>query len=118
MIWEPYELSPGNERPASAEPSASRPERFSDDMLQLRRHVDRLTLACQAMWELIRERGIVTEDELNEKILEVDLRDGRADGRIASQIIPCPKCGNNTNSRRQQCAICGAPLKKKHLFEG
>lgn len=111
-----------DDAPSPHEPAGARlpfkPERYTDDMLQLRRHVDRLTLACQAMWELIRDRGLATEAELEEKVLEVDLRDGKADGRIASQVITCPSCGSNTNSRRTQCVMCGAPLKKEHLFEG
>lgn len=46
-------------------------------------HVDRLRLVCQALWELCSERLGVTEEELEEKVLEIDLRGGKADGKLS-----------------------------------
>ena len=43
--------------------------------------LDRLTLVCQAMWELLRERTGLTESQLLAKVTEVDLRDGKLDGK-------------------------------------
>jgi hypothetical protein len=84
---------------------------------QLERRVNRLSLLCQAMWEMLRERAECTDDQLAAKVLEVDLRDGRNDSRIDTQISECPSCGRNTNSRRSTCVICGAELPRAHAFE-
>ncbi|MEM6886363.1 MAG: hypothetical protein AAF571_15185 [Verrucomicrobiota bacterium] len=80
--------------------------------------MERLTLACQSMWELLRDRTDFTEADLEEKMLEIDLRDGQADGKIGMQLIQCPSCNSKTNSRRTHCLMCGAPLDKQHVFEG
>src|SRR3954452_18588747 len=83
----------------------------------LERRVNRLSLLCQSMWELLRERAEFTDDQLAAKVLEVDLRDGTNDGRMATQITNCPSCGRKTNSKRSSCVICGAELPKAHSFE-
>ena len=80
--------------------------------------VDRLTLACQAMWEILRDQTNITEEDLTDKISEIDLRDGVADGKMGAQVVECPKCHRNSNSRRHSCVWCGAEIERKHVFEG
>lgn len=86
-------------------------------LAQLERRINRLALASQAMWELLRERTNVTDKELADKILEVDLRDGQTDGRIAPAALECPNCHKSISSRRPTCVYCGVELKRRHLFE-
>ena len=88
-----------------------------DLFLQMDKRMNRLSLLCQAMWEMLRERAEFTEDQLAAKVLEVDLRDGHGDSRINTQIHDCPSCGRKTNSKRLVCVICGAELPKGHAFE-
>lgn len=118
MLWEVWQ----QQRINSAEHSASRAENkannMADDVRDLSRKVDHLMLASQAMWELLREMTSVTDEHLAAKILEIDARDGRVDGKIARQTCVCSACGRTTNSRRASCIMCGAPLKKDHIFEG
>ena len=118
MLWEVYQQTriAGAERVAdSAESKVDRAERTLDD---LQRHVDRLSLACQAMWELLRECSDLKEEDLERKILEVDGRDGAVDGKIGVQQLDCPSCGRKTNSKRKSCIFCGAPTKRPHQFDG
>jgi len=70
--------------------------------------LDRLTLICQALWELLKERGELSEDDLAAKVREIDLRDGQADGKISRQIKRCPKCDRVMSPRHQKCLYCGA----------
>ncbi len=88
------------------------------EILRLRAQVGRLTLACQSMWELLRDRTELDDDILARKIAEVDIRDGSPDGRLGATVIKCPGCGRNTNSRRSVCVWCGVPVDRKHIFEG
>lgn len=118
MIWDIYQQGKIQSAQDTAERAANKVDRSAEELTHLRRHVERLTLTCQALWELLRERNIATEAELEARILEIDLRDGKADGRIGTQIIACSSCGSNTNSRRQTCVMCGAPLTREHIFEG
>jgi len=71
------------------------------------------------MWELLRDNGTFDEEQLMDKIEEVDLRDGRADGKIGPTPIACPECKRRANSRRQKCMYCGASLRgdQPHIFE-
>jgi hypothetical protein len=85
--------------------------------LQMEKRVNRLSLLCQSMWELLRERAEFTDEQLAAKVLEVDLRDGRKDNRIDTQVSDCPSCGRKTNSKRSTCIICGAELPRAHAFE-
>jgi rRNA maturation endonuclease Nob1 len=117
MLWEVYQQTRVNAAEQSAERAESKAGRASDDIAQLRRQIDRLALASQAMWELLRDSSGLTEDDLQTKILEIDLRDGKADGKITSSVCVCPSCGHNTNTRRSLCLMCGAPLSKQHAFE-
>lgn len=118
MIWNSYDNPKINNIERSADKAERKADRTTEEVRQLESQIDRLTLACQSMWELLRERAELTDTELEEKILEVDLRDGKADGKIGPQIIACPNCNRNTNSKRQLCMMCGAPLLgyKTHPF--
>jgi hypothetical protein len=118
MLWEAYQETriAGAER--AAESAESKVERYARTTEDLQRHVDRLSLACQALWELLRERSDLTEDELERKMLEIDGRDGAVDGKITAQPLDCPSCGRKTNSKRAVCIMCGAPIKRPYPFGG
>ncbi|MCG3135681.1 MAG: hypothetical protein HMLKMBBP_03413 [Planctomycetes bacterium] len=88
-----------------ANAKAGRAEAAAAEM-QLR--MDRMALACEAMWELVRERTGATDADLRRKIEEIDLRDGKLDGRIARTVAPCARCGRAVNSGRRRCIRCGA----------
>jgi hypothetical protein len=78
--------------------------------------LERLALLTQAMWELSRERNGVTEAELVAKVHEIDLRDGKADGRIERAGPACAKCGKTNRPRRVKCFYCGTPLTPVSAF--
>ena len=117
MIWEIYQQSKIAGAEQTADRAMSKAERHSSDLVEIRRQMDRLSLACQAMWELFRERTDLTEADLKARILEIDGRDGKIDGKIATKLTDCPSCGRPTNSKRGSCVMCGAPLQRDHPFE-
>ena len=118
MLWEAYQQTriAGAER--IAESAESKVDRCANKIEDLQRHVDRLSLACQALWELLRERSDLTEEDIESKILEIDGRDGAVDGKISVQTLDCPACGRKTNSKRGSCIMCGAPIKRPYPFAG
>jgi hypothetical protein len=117
MIWEVYQQTKIAGAEQTAEKALSKADRYAADIADVRRQVDRLTLACQAMWELIRDRTGLTEEDIEAKILEIDARDGNVDGKISTKSVSCTSCGRPTNSRRGSCVMCGAPIKREHQFE-
>lgn len=80
--------------------------------------LEKLQLVTQAMWEILRERHGVTDEELEAKILEVDLRDGTKDGRMARAVAVCGTCGRKTGVRHHRaCFYCGEAIEGQHIVE-
>lgn len=77
------------------------------DLASLEDRLDRLLLVCTALWELLRDRTELTEEDLLAKVQEVDLRDGQADGKISRTVKKCPACGRTMSLRHRQCLYCG-----------
>ena len=79
--------------------------------------VEELTLACQAMWELLRDHLGFTDEHLKAKILEVDARDGMVDGKIGAEVMDCPHCGQKTSTVRKNCVYCGNSITSNHIMK-
>jgi hypothetical protein len=118
MIWDLFQQQQIDSAERTASDAKSKADRQANHIEDLQQHVERLSLASQAMWELIKTRTALTEADLETKILEIDGRDGRIDGKINTQPISCPSCGRTTSSRRNTCVMCGAPTRRPHQFEG
>jgi len=117
MMWEIYQTSAiGSAQRAAGNASseARRAARTAEEskgrLADLTSRCDKLALSCQALWELLRERLDLTEQELLDRVQEIDLRDGKADGRMATHVAECPACQRPVNSRRKTCLYCGEPM--------
>jgi len=75
-----------------------------------------LALVCQALWEILRDKTSLTEDQLEEKIMEIDLRDGKKDGKMGRAVGNCPKCQKPLSQRHAKCLYCGEDIDKEHMF--
>ncbi|MBT3278289.1 MAG: hypothetical protein HN909_06870 [Phycisphaerales bacterium] len=82
----------------------------------LARRVDKLTMACMAMWELIRDQTTLTEEDLIAKMREIDLRDGSEDGKLTLRVRNCPACNRPVGPRSDQCLYCGADMPSETAF--
>lgn len=104
---------------AKTEAAASRADvaQNSREVRDLDYAIDRIALASQAMWELVSCRLGLTEEELREKMTEIDLRDGEADQRMSVRVIDCPGCGRKANIRRNRCLYCGATVPRPMPFQ-
>ncbi len=80
--------------------------------------VDQLTLACMAMWSLLREKTGLTEEELLERIKQIDLADGEEDGKIRAEVTECSQCGRKLSRRHKQCMYCGSERLNPTGFDG
>lgn len=92
-------------------------ERLQLELRRAHERTDRLALVCQALWELLRERAGLSENDLVQRIREIDLRDGVADGRITPVPVVCPACHRQSTSRREECLYCGTRLPGGSLLE-
>lgn len=73
----------------------------------LQNHIDRMGLVTQALWEVLQKRTGITEEEFSSLIEEIDLRDGKRDGRITPTPKKCTKCQRTVSTRTNMCLYCG-----------
>lgn len=112
-MWDLYDLWQ-DYRSRDIEHAANRAERAASSLEQrLTGEVDSLRLACAAMWEILEERLGVTPKELAERMTQIDLRDGRLDGRMSTQAVACATCGRRMSARRAHCLFCGGTALEK-----
>jgi len=57
-----------------------------DHAVRLEEKLDRLALITRALFELMQESSAVLEERLSAKVVEIDLRDGQADGRMTARF--------------------------------
>ena len=74
---------------------------------QVDERLDHLALICRSMFELLAEKTGLSEKDLIQKIAEVDLRDGQADGKMSYKAKPCPSCASMMSPRFNRCLFCG-----------
>jgi hypothetical protein len=85
---------------------------------ELQARVDALGLVVMAMWSIIQEKTQVTEQELAARVRDLDMMDGRADGRMPRMVSECRDCGRKMNLRHRACMYCGGESLQQSPFAG
>ena len=116
-LWDIFQQQQIHDAEEQARDAQYKAESTQGDLADLTQRVERLSLVCQAMWELLSQHTHISSNDLMRKVVEVDTRDGLQDGRMAPRVIQCPKCKNNVNTRRPRCVVCGSVIATKHPFE-
>jgi hypothetical protein len=75
---------------------------------ELRMRTEKLALVNMALWSLLRDRLGVTDEDLEKRIQEIDLQDGKLDGRAAPGASKCVRCSRMVSHRHKRCLYCGA----------
>jgi len=83
-------------------------ERAARQVHEYEERLDRLALVCMALWSLLKEQTNLTEEDLLERVRQIDLTDGKEDGKAKRQIAKCPQCGRTMSPRHGRCLYCGA----------
>ena len=81
----------------------------SNDILDLNDRVDRLILVVDAMWSLLEDAGY-TDEQLVERIEQIDLSDGVADGKRRPEATTCSNCEARVPGGFSACQFCGTPV--------
>ena len=117
MLWDLIQQRQIAQAKQSAAQNANAVGKTQTEIAEVERLVETLMLTCQAMWELLREQGNLTDEMLVKRMQEVDLRDGTRDGKIGAHALACPGCSRPNNPRHGHCVYCGTPLPPpKHVF--
>jgi len=80
----------------------------------LEEKIDSLSLAVLALSELLEEVGF-TKEIILKKIEQIDLRDGKLDGKLVLRKS-CDNCGRVIASRHIACIYCGEHMSKNGIL--
>lgn len=97
----------GADAARGAQRSTGDVQRQSD---RLEARLDRALLACEALWTIVRDRLNVSEEELIQRVTEIDMSDGRLDGKARKSAVRCPKCDRTIAPRFGRCMYCGQAI--------
>ena len=81
--------------------------RVASSAREVEDRLERAVLACEAMWTLMRDKLGVSDTELVQRINDIDLSDGRLDGKVRKTAVSCPSCGRTIARRFPKCIYCG-----------
>ncbi|MCF7954676.1 MAG: hypothetical protein K9M75_02630 [Phycisphaerae bacterium] len=94
----------GSQAASRAESKATAVE---SQIKRLRADLARSLMISEALWELLRDRAKLTEEDLHKKLYEIDMRDGVLDGQNKRKAQKCPDCEHMVSSRHPACIYCG-----------
>jgi hypothetical protein len=83
----------------------------------LREAIDKLMLINRALWEIIAEDRGLNDEYLTNKVNEIDLRDGKLDGKLVTAIMLCPSCERTLFKGHDKCLYCGAEYTTTDPFD-
>ena len=101
----------------SPQPGSKKSGRVPDSAPSAEELCNRLVLLTRAMWELMSSRLNISEQELLDKVTEIDLRDGKLDGKMEAKTACCGACGRHLSQRHATCIYCGAPIAASSAFD-
>ena len=73
----------------------------------LKERLEHLQLALQSMWDLLREKTGLTDQDLRQKIADNVLTREGEEGKFPKEALICQSCGRPISSRRKICLYCG-----------
>lgn len=91
----------------SATRAESKATAVEGQIKRLRADLARSLMISEALWELLRDRAKLTEEDLHKKLYEIDMRDGVLDGQNKRKAAKCPDCEHMVSARHPACIYCG-----------
>lgn len=103
-LWPYYAIHEAKSAAASADRAADRAASRAETVDQ---RLDRALLTMEAMWSILRDRLQVTDEQLAQRIVEVDESDGLLDGKVRRKPKTCLHCKKTIPGRFPRCLYCG-----------
>lgn len=98
--------------------SKARAREVATDIAFLKQKVERLMMITEALWIVLKETTNYTDEDLKEIILEVDMKDGKLDGKVAAEAPGAyPNCGKTLQKNKRVCIYCGAKIGMQDVFQ-
>lgn len=97
--------NPAAQQTASAARYRAREASRSVEVMEQR--MQRLLLACNALWSLLQDHTELTDADLLKRMDQIDLQDGNLDGNINKSTVNCPSCQRVMSPHHRYCLYCG-----------
>lgn len=85
---------------------------MQQELGRLQRQLKRQRAITQALWQLVREKLALAEDDLFR--LAVEIERAEKDGPRIAEL--CPHCGRSLQENHLSCIYCGAEIKRREQF--
>ncbi len=85
------------------------PQSGNESVKELKQELERLSLICEALWEIVKEKQGLEDIDLIEHMTRLDLMDGKYDGKkdTVQPPVPCRRCGRILAGHHMTCLYCG-----------
>ena len=107
MLWDLVQQSQINQARNEAESASREVKKAIRKMESTPDKFAQLTLITHAVWELLKEQHGLDETDLMNKMEEIDIRDGKQDGKSTPSVVNCVGCGRKIRTSVQHCFYCG-----------
>ena len=82
--------------------------RAAADVGHVQHDVERLFMITEALWTMLKEQHGYTDEQLAACVTQIDMRDGKLDGKVAADgVKTCPACNRPLSKRHPFCLYCG-----------
>ncbi len=110
ILYDIHQNTKISEANAKAQAGIRQAERVGDRLEDVQERLDKMALLNLALWTLLKEKLGVTDAELEARVQELDLQDGKLDGRVGGKPVDCPDCHRPLHQRHRRCLYCGFQL--------
>jgi hypothetical protein len=116
-FWEMSDIYHGAQAHQTAATAMRKTSDFQSELKAYRQALDKMLLINRAMWEIMAEKMGMDEDYLMDKVNEIDLRDGKKDGKLTKDVAKCRSCGRNLMKGHERCLYCGKDISGADAFD-
>ncbi len=90
--------------------------RSENEIALLEQRIERLTLLCEAMWDLVAKTTGLTGEHLARQVDVFDARNANRDGSSSRGATQC-SCGAMVSTKVMRCQFCGEAAPARSLFD-
>lgn len=125
IIWDIFQqgqISHGNHKDKLQDlkhkSSDHRHQSTREQLADLERRHEQLKLVTLSIWSLLRDHSGLLESDLRKYVEDIDLLDGKKDGKIndKKERLNCTGCDRVILSTATACPYCGEHIVQKNVF--
>lgn len=117
LIWDGFQQRQIKQASDTAHDAKKKAREGAISIYELEDRVARLSLINRAIWSFVKEKNHLDDIDLWNKIEELDLSDGKRDGKINVGVKTCPSCNRKNSGKYLSCIYCGFEDKQSSPFE-